>query len=183
MVIAIILFGIFLPSCISLIFSAIQKSKIKVSKTMSDKNFAVFLPKTVAIIGAMGSLTSLAVIIPFTFFSDEQPHFIFYVVFGLLNWLGTYLIVKTFTFKVIVNGEKITVCSAFRRPYSFTFDKIISAVRQVKRNQTKSERIVIKTANNKRLIVESSEVSYKRFKEKIQLQVKREYLVGFNSVK
>ena len=89
------------------------------------------------------------------------------------------MIVKTLNFKVIVKEKKITVFSAFRKPYSFTFGEIVSAVRQTKKNQMKSERIVVKTVSGKRLIVESSEISYKRFAKKVQLEVRREYLVGF----
>lgn len=127
----------------------------------------------------MCALMSLTVLLGFTFLSNERPHFIFYVVFGLFLWLGTYLIVKTLNFKVIVKEKKITVFSAFRKPYSFTFGEIVSAVRQTKKNQMKSERIVVKTVSGKRLIVESSEISYKRFAKKVQLEVRREYLVGF----
>lgn len=89
------------------------------------------------------------------------------------------MIVKTITFKVIVEGNKITVFSAFRKPYSFTFSEIALAVRQVKNNQKKSERIVITTSNGKRLIVENAEIGYKRFAKRIQSEVKKELLVGF----
>lgn len=177
--IGIILTSIFLPSFVSLLFSIIQKTKVKVSSTISDNNFTVYLPNIVLITGAMCVLTSLVVLLCFTFLSNELPHLIFYVVFGLFMWLGMYLIVKTLTFKVIVRGKIITVYSAFRRPYSFAFDEIVSVVRQVKKNQTKSERIVIKTTNGEKLIVENTEVSYKRFEKKIQSEVKGDYLVGF----
>lgn len=177
--IGIMLSAILVPACVTLIFSIIQKGGIQEGKTMSDENFIVMVPGMVATIGALGVLTSLAVLLGFTFLSDEQPHFIFYVVFGLFLWLGMYLIVKTLTFKVIVKGKKVTVFSAVRKPYSFTFDEIVSAVRQVKKNQLKSERIVIKTVSGKRLIVESSEISYKRFAKKVLLEVDRERLVGF----
>lgn len=177
--IQIILLIIFLPACLALIFSVMQNAAIKTSDTMSDENFTVMIPSIVIIIGAMCALMSLAVLLGFIFLSDERPHFIFYVVFGFFFWLGTYLIIKTLTFKIIVNEGKITVFSAFRKPYSFTFDEVVSAVRQVKKNQMKSERIVIKTVFSKRLIVESSEISYKRFAKKIQLEVKKECLVGF----
>ena len=163
----------------ALIFSVMQNAGIKTSNTMSDENFTVMIPSIVMIIGAMCALMALAVLLGFTFLSDERPHFIFYVVFGFLFWLGTYLIVKTLTFKIIVKEGKITVFSAFRKPYSFTFDEVVSAVRQVKKNKMKSERIVIKTVSSKRLIVESGESSYKRFAKKVQLEVKKECLVGF----
>lgn len=162
----IILLIIFLPACVALFFSLIQKTGIKVSNKMSDENFTVSIPSTVVVIGAMCAVMSLAVLLGFTYLSDESPHFIFYLVFGLLFWLGTYLIVKALTFKVIVKQEEITAFSAFRKPYSFAFSEIVSAVRQVKKNQKKSERIVIKTATGKRLVIESSEISYKRFAKK-----------------
>ena len=90
-----------------------------------------------------------------------------------------YLILKTLNFKVIVKGENITVFSTFRKPYSFTFNEIVSAVRQVKKNQVKSERIVIRTVDGRKLIVESVEISYERFAKRIQAEVRSEYLVGF----
>lgn len=179
MVVGIILLAIFLPVCIALTFAVIQNAGTKISSTMSAENFTVMIPGIVVIIGAMCILMSVVVLLGFTLLSEERPHFIFYVVFGLFIWLGTYLIVKTLTFRVVVKYKKITVFSAFRKPYSFTFSEIVSAVRQVKKNQIKSERIVIKTVFGRRLIVESSEISYKRFVKKIMLEVRKEQLVGF----
>lgn len=174
-----ILSAILVPACVMLIFSVIQKNGVKKSKTMSDENFTVMIPSIVLIIGIICALMSTAVLLGFTFLSDERPHFIFYVTFGLFFWVGLYLILRTLTFKVIVKGERITVFSAFKKPYTFTFSEIVSAVRQVKKSQTKSERLVIKTVDGKKLIVESLEISYKRFAKKVQLEVKNEYLVGF----
>lgn len=167
-----------LPS-ITLVFSVMENQKKKVSQKMSDKSFTVMLPNMVLIIGAMAVFTALAVMLGFTFLSAEKPFLFFYVVFGALLWLGTYLIVKTLTFKVVVKDDLITVHTAFRKPYSFTFSEIASAVRQVKDNQVKSERIVIKTTTGRKLIVERAEISYKRFATKISTEVSRERLVGF----
>ena len=156
-----------------------QKKNIKISKKTSSENFSIFIPSTVLVIGIIDILVFLALLLGFTVLSNERPHLIFYVFCGLGIWLGTYLCIKTLTFKVVVKDEIITVFTAFRKPYSFTFGEIVSAVRQVKKNQLKSERIVIKTTNKMRLIVESGEVSYKRFAKKIQSKVKKEYLTGF----
>lgn len=90
-----------------------------------------------------------------------------------------YLIVKTLTFKVIVKDETITVFLPFRKTYSFNFSEITSVVRQTKKNRANSERIIIKTTINKKLIVESGAISYKRFVKKIQILVDNEYLKGF----
>lgn len=159
--------------------SAIQKSNSKINKTISAENFVVMIPKTVLFIGIIGDLMFALIVLGFTCFSEELPHIIFYIVFGLFFWLGTYLILKTQKFRVIVKGKEITVCSVFAKPYTFTFNDIISAVRQVKRNQVKSERIVVRTAFGKKLIVESTEISYKRFLQRVKSEVKSERLFGF----
>lgn len=177
--IGIILSAIFIPACVMATFAMIQKSNVKTNKTMTDKQFVVMIPKIVLVIGVICDLMSVVVLLVFTLFSQKLPHVIFYIVFGSFLWLGTYLILKTLKFKVIVKGEEITVYSIFAKPYTFTFDEIIFAMRQVKRNQVKSERIVIKTIFGKRFIVESQEISYKRFSQRIKSEVKSEYLVGF----
>lgn len=174
-----ILLIIFLPAVVMLAFSLIKKSGDKVSNKMSDKNFTVMLSDMVLWVGVFACLTASVVLLVFSFFSEELPHWIFYVTFGGFFWSGMYLILKTLNFKVIVKGENITVFSTFRKPYSFTFNEIVSAVRQVKKNQVKSERIVIRTVDGRKLIVESVEISYERFAKRIQAEVRSEYLVGF----
>lgn len=176
----IIISAIFIPACLSLVFSLIQKKSIKINKTMSNENFTVMMPDMFLSLGVITILISFLLMMGFTLFSEELPHYVFYVFTGLFIWVGMYLIVQTLTFRVNVNGEKITVYSFLRKPYSFTFNDIASAVRQVKNNQLNSERIVIKTLSGKRLIVENAEISYKRFRDKIQMKVKSEYLTGFD---
>lgn len=177
--IGIILSAIFIPASVMTLFSVLQKSNVKTSKTMTDKQFVVMIPIFVLIIGITCDLMSVMILLGFTLFSQKFPHIIFYIVFGLFLWLGTYLVLKTLKFRVIVKDKEITVCSIFAKPYTFTFNEIISVQLQVKKNQVKSERIVIKTVFGKRLIVESTEISYKRFLQRIKSEVKSEYLVGF----
>lgn len=177
--IAIILSAIFVPACVLLVFSAIQKTNSGNDKGISNDYFTVMLPKIVLYIGIAADVVFGLVLLLFTFFSEELPHVIFYIVFGLFFWLGMYLILKTIRFRVIVRGEKITVFSILRKPYSFTFDQVVSAVRQVKNNQVNSERIVVKTTAGRKLIVESSEISYERFAKKIRSTVTAERLSGF----
>jgi len=81
-----------------------------------------------------------------------------------------------------MSDDEITVHSFFSQSYTFTFGEIVSVLRQVKRNQLRSERMVIKTATAKKLIVESSEISYERFLQRIRAEVKRELLVGFEGI-
>lgn len=177
--IGIILSAIFIPAGVSLFFSYMQIERCKQEKKATSENFTVYIPSMVCGIGVIGVIVLSIPIVAFTFFSAERPHLIFYICFGGGIWLSIYLIVKTLTFKVSVKGENITVYSAFRKPYTFTFDEIDSALRQVKKNQLKSERIVIKTTCRRRVIVESAEVSYHRFLNKVKEKVAPERLSGF----
>ena len=83
---------ILIPSAISLVFSMIQKSKIKYNKRMTNKNFVVMNSNIIAVIGVLDAIASIIVLFGFTFFSEKLPHIIFYVVFGLFFWLGMYLL-------------------------------------------------------------------------------------------
>ena len=171
---------IFIPPCVISVLSMFRQSSSKASKTMSDKEFIVRIPNVVLVVGMLCALMSMIVLLGFTFFSDKLPHLIFYIVFGLFFWLGMYLVLKTIKFKVIVKNEKITVYSILKKPYSFTFNEVNLVVRQVKKNKEKSERIVIKTTLGRKLIVESGEIAYKMNEKKVESEVEKKYLFGFN---
>jgi len=175
----IILSAIFIPVCVVSVLAMMRRPRYKTGKKASDEEFVVMLPETVLFVGILGDLVFAAVILAFTLFSADPPHLIFYLVFGGFFWLSTYLILKTLCFKVIVRDERIMVSSVFRKKYTFTFFEIVSVVRQVKKSQRKSERVIVKTATGKRLVVEDSEISYSRFLKKIKETVNNKYLVGF----
>lgn len=177
---SIIIFSTLLSLILSIVFVSIQKSNHKKSSKMTDNNFTVQLPSFVALLGGLLCLIALIMGIGFTFFSNESPHFIFYLCLGFFFLPGIYLILKTVCFKVIVNDKNVKVFSIIKKPYSFNFDEVITAVRQTKKNQVKSERIVVKTIHGQKLIVESAEVAYKRFVKKIKTEVKNECLHGFD---
>lgn len=170
---------IFIPAFILLIFSIIKKTKIISNKRMTDKNFTIFIPNIVAIIGAILSIISAIILLSFTLFSDTIPHIIFYIVFGLFLWLGMYLVLKTLCFRLIIKDKVITSYSIFGKSYTFTFCDIISVVRQIKQNRVKSERMIIKTKHNKKIIVESTEISYFKFLNRIKSEVNTDFLHGF----
>ena len=61
-------------------------------------------------IGALDAIACVIVLLAFTFTSEELPHLVFYIVFGLFFWFGIYIVVETLCFKVIVKNKTITVC-------------------------------------------------------------------------
>ena len=175
----VILYSALMPVCLSLIFSAINKSGRKKSKTMTDENFTVTIPGIFIVLAAVLSLVLISILVIFTFYDFDWPQLICYVFFGAPILPLVYMTLKAIIFKVEVRGEKLTVTPVFGAPYTFTFSEIVSAVRQVKKNQIKYERLVIKTANKKRFTVECSFISYERFERKIKSSVSDEYLFGF----
>ena len=179
MYISTLLSAIFIPTFIMIIISILNKSKVSAENKFNDRQFVVELPSIVLGVGLLLDITCIAVIIGFTILSPTPPHVIFYVTFGLGIWIGTYLALKTLRFKVYVQDEKVTVQNVFGRPIVFTFSEIVSAKRQVKNNNLKSERIIIKTVSGKKIIVESTEKSYKQFLNRIKAEVDNEFLFGF----
>jgi len=170
---------IFMLFGFTLILSIMRKSNIKADKEMSNEYFFLMLPRLFLGIGVTLSLMTLIVMIVFTVFSNELPNIIFYIIFGLFFFLGVYLVLKVLKFKVIVQGEDISVYDIFIKTYTFKFDDIVLVTRQVKKNQLNSERMIIKTKLGKKLIVESAETAYKKLFNMIELKVKKEYLIGF----
>lgn len=157
--------------------AATRKSVIKNSKIKD--NFIIKIPDAFVLLGAILDFVCVLIMVCFTLFSDEKPHYIFYVIFGFFTFVGLYLIVRTITFKVVVKGKTITVFSAMRRPYTFTFDDVISVVRQVKQNKVNSERMIIRTKSKRKLILENAEISYANMLVRIKSEVPAEFLKGF----
>ena len=170
---------IFVPAAIALVFALIQKSKVKYSKRMTNKNFVVMNSSIVAVIGALDSIASIIVLLAFTFTSEELPHVVFYIVFGLFFWLGIYMIVETFCFKVIVKNKTITVYKKFRKPFTFAFDDIVFAIRKVSRNRYKTEKMKLITNSGKKVTIGNNEISYYRFMNRMKEEVNAEFLHGF----
>ena len=97
----------------------------------------------------------------------------------LIGLPGLFLAIKAWTFKVVINDETITAFSLFKKPFTFEFSDIVSAVRQRKDNLSQSERIVIKTKQGKKLILESAEVGYELFRKSIREKIDSSLLTGF----
>lgn len=173
----VILTAVFIPFCIATVFSLSEKFKSRIKDTDNKKSFIIHIPPIVSVIGIICSSMSGIIMLLFSVFSKENPHIVFYIVFGGFLWLGAYLTLKAARWKVIVNNEKMTVYPVFSRPYAFDLKDISVVQRQVKNQQ--SERLVIHTNNNKRLIVESLATSYLKLVKIIEQNLSPESLHGF----
>ena len=111
--------------------------------------------------------------------NQQKIELFFYVIFGLAVVLSAYLIVKTLRFRVVVKNEKITVTPLLSKTYTFTFSDIETVQRQVKnRYKGKAERIIIRTKQGKRIVVDSSYVSYGKLVERVIDSVETSRLPG-----
>lgn len=179
MKIEIIISAILGPLFVVSVISFIQRLSGKI-KTAGDKNsLIVEYPKAITFIGTLLDIVFICMGILFTIFSEETPHIIMYIIIGVFVWIGFYMIFKTLTFKLIIEDNKITVYSSFRKPYQITFDNISSVKRQVKENRAGSERLVIKTDTNKKVIAESSAIGYRELKRIIKDNIDKSKLMGF----
>jgi len=142
-------------------------------------SFVVQYPKFIFYIGVLCNIVFIIVLLGFTLFSKQLPHLIFYIFCAMfLSW-GTYLILKGCKFKVIVTGLQIAVFPVFKKSYTFSFIDIVEVRRQVKKNQMKSERIVIKTKFGQKLVLESQAIAYNMFVVELKDKVNHKYLFGF----
>ena len=167
--------AVLLPPLIMGIFAVLQKIKRNKDIDMKDEDFIVEISDSVISIGVMMDLASAGIMVGFTIFTENLPPLIFYAVFGLLFWIGSFLIYRTLTFKVIVKDKKIAVYSSFY----LSFSDLDSAARQYKPGKPGCEKIRVKTASGKSFTVKSREICYKYFKERIKSEIPTEKLVGF----
>lgn len=166
-----IISSIFGPLLVISVFAWLNRYSEKSKSCYDGNNLIVEYPKAIAFFGVLLDAMLIIVMICLTLFSEETPHFIFYIIMGLFIWAGFYLILKTLTFKIIADDRNITVYSSFRKPYRFAFDDVKSVQRQVKGNMAGSERIIIKTNTGRKIIAESRAIGYKEFKRKIKTNV------------
>ncbi len=169
---------ILVPLCVLGIFSTLKTNRTNY-KSNSSGCLILKFPKIFLWVGVAGVIVSAAIITMFTIFSTELPHLIFYIAFEAVFIASIFIILKTSLFKVVLQGNTITVYNVFKKTYSFEFKEIISAKRELKGDQFNSERIVIKTSSGKKFNVTSHQSNYNEFSKKIKTNVSREHLSGF----
>ena len=151
-------------------------------ENQKSKSFTVCAPKEAGVVGVVGVLVFglFIVLSPFMWPNESAKNrIIFYVSFGAAVVLCAYLVVKFLRFRVVVKSERITVTPLLSKNFSFTFDDIETVKRQVKnRYKGKAERVIIYTKYDKKVIVDSSYVSYEKLVERIIESVEKAKLTG-----
>lgn len=184
MILSIIIAAIFVLACVTLLFHIMHATTQNASGSKVYKGkFTVCIPNLYAVVGVITMLVfGLFIIFSHFIWPNENRYsmIIFYVIFGAFFLLGIYLVIKTIRFRIMVEKDKITVYPLFSRTYMFTFDDINTVVRQTKRqHKGHGERIIIRTKQGKKIIVENSFVAYFKLIDEIQVHVESSRLVGF----
>lgn len=180
----VILLCIFVPACLALLFYAIiYISAHRVSSQKVEKGiFTVSIPNLYAVVGGVTAMIFGIFILfsPIIWPNEPNSFIIFYVVFGAFFWLGIYLVIKTIRFRIVMEESKITAYPLFARAYTFTFEDISTVVRQTKKtHKGQAERIIIRTIQGRKIIVENSFTAYFKLVDKIQENVDASKRMGF----
>lgn len=185
MKISIILFVVLLPICISSFVNINHKIAKRASKRASKNNFIVYAPEIYAIIGFLVAFVfgTFMLFSPLLWPNENGKSLIFfYISFGAFVLLGIYIIIKTLRFRIVVERVFLTVYPLFQKSYSFTFDEVKTVTRQIKKRYNgRTERIIILTNQGKRVVVDSSFVSYKKLVKIIQENITVSKLIGFST--
>ena len=152
---------------------------------MPEEHFIIRYSKALAIIGAVLNVLLFIIIVGVTL-SHPAPNTVsalfFYVSYGLLFCLGFYLILIAVKYKIIVKDKEITVLPIFAKPYTILVDDIVLVVRKEHySHNVMLEEILIKTIEGKRINAVSIQISYERLLRKIESNINKECLVGFEN--
>ena len=139
----------------------------------------VYVPKVLYTLGVIESTFCAFLMAYFIVSSKETLPLVFYIIYGLLISIGIFAVLLQKRWRVVVQNSQITVYPFIGAKYTFTYDEIVSIKRQIKKNRVKSERVVIKTINKKKLIVENSHIGYEIFLKQLILETNEGIRIGF----
>ena len=153
-----------------------------INKNCNNK-IVVTVPEILYTLGLIISIMCSLLMIYFIFAATESLPIGFYIFYGLFISIGIFAAILQKRWKVIVKKDVITIYPFIGSKYSFCHTDIISIIRQVKKNRVKSERIIIKLVNKRKIIVESSHIGYEKLLKYLLSVTTSDIRVGFGNFK
>ena len=144
-------------------------------------NIVLRYPPFIATAGLADIIVSLLLILIFTII-EPTPHFVFYLTFSVLCFLGIVLMLKGKNTCLVVTETALESCSMWGKKRSVLFSEIVQVKRQVKNNRVHSERLLLTAANGGRIVAEKGQTSYFAFRYLLMKKLDKEKLVGFESL-
>ena len=142
--------------------------------------YVVCIPDFVAVLGTVfaAAVSLLGVYAALTASGAKSEMLIIYLICGGGQWLGIYAAALTIRWRIVVKGNDLTVYPLFSKIYQINLRDVISAKRQVKDNQTRSERIVLRTSRH-RVVIDKSMIAYNLFKAHLESELPQSIREGF----
>ena len=144
-------------------------------KNLSNTDFTVRFSKAAFWVGFLSVLLGIASLI-LMFRVDGIYKLYALLLMVIFPLAGVRQMIRARVFRVIVEGECITVLSPFQKPYSFTFQEIESVSCKVRSIVPHAEELVVRTTDGKKFTLESVQIGYSKFRKRIQEKVDRKRL-------
>ena len=173
--------ALYIVPVIALALCMLQKRKTLAKRCRRKKSGCVVcIPDFVAVLGATfaAAASLLGVYAVLTASGQLSEMLVIYLICGGGQWLGIYAAALTIRWRIVVKGSELTVYPLFSKIYQINLYDVLSAKCQVKDNQTRSERIVLRTSEH-RIVIDKSMIAYNLFKAHLERELPKDIREGF----
>ena len=127
----------------------------------TNSKFSVALPPFGFRIGLILNIIIMLFVLLYSIVSENTPHIAMFVLFSLLMLMPTYLMLMTKLFRIIVNGNTISVRTSFGIKYRFDVKEIACITwRTRERGYMHTEKILIFISTGKKVSAETIMVGF-----------------------
>lgn len=173
--------ALYIVPVIALALCMLQKRKTLAKRCRRRKSgYVVCIPDFVAVLGTVfaAAASLLGVYAVLTASGQLSEMLVIYLICGGGQWLGIYAAALTIRWRIVVKGSELTVYPLFSKIYQINLYDVLSAKCQVKDNQTRSERIVLRTSEH-RIVIDKSIIAYNLFKAHLERELPKDIREGF----
>lgn len=173
--------ALYIVPVIALALCMLQKRKTLAKRCRRRKSgYVVCIPDFVAVLGTVfaAAASLLGVYAVLTASGQLSEMLVIYLICGGGQWLGIYAAALTIRWRIVVKGSELTVYPLFSKIYQINLCDVLSAKCQVKDNQTRSERIVLRTSE-RRIVIDKSMIAYNLFKAHLERELPKDIREGF----
>ena len=173
--------ALYIVPVIALALCMLQKRKTLAKRCRRRKSgYVVCIPDFVAVLGTVfaAAASLLGVYAVLTASGQLSEMLVIYLICGGGQWLGIYAAALTIRWRIVVKGSELTVYPLFSKIYQINLYDVLSAKCQVKDNQTRSERIVLRTSEH-RIVIDKSMIAYNLFKAHLEREMPKDIREGF----
>lgn len=173
--------ALYIVPVIALALCVLQKRKTLAKRCRRRKSgYVVCIPDFVAVLGTVfaAAASLLGVYAVLTASGQLSEMLVIYLICGGGQWLGIYAAALTIRWRIVVKGSELTVYPLFSKIYQINLYDVLSAKCQVKDNQTRSERIVLRTSEH-RIVIDKSMIAYNLFKAHLERELPKDIREGF----